>query len=435
MLFQKKFKNYVRQKVEGYTKTYFETHQQVRLIAVVGSVGKTSTKLALAAMLGQHFRLRLHEGNHNTEMSAPLAIMGIKYPDDVRSITQWRRVFRDAILRINAPPDVDIIIQELGADHPGDIMDFGRYLKPEMAIVTAITPEHMEYFVTMDAVAREELSVANFSKTIQINRDDVDGSYANLIGNPNINTYGTSEQAEYRFISESFSLNDGHVGKFYAPELPMPIEATIKVVGEHNIRPAVAAAMVAVKLGMSPQEIAAGFSRIKPIPGRMQLFEGQQNSTIIDDTYNSSPAAAKSAIETFLSLEAPQRIAILGSMSELGIVSEEEHRKIGQMFHPDDVEWVITVGDEAGKYLAPAAHANGCQVKSFKTSVEAGGFAHHYIRPNSLILAKGSQNGIFVEEAVKVILKNPSDNHRLVRQSPAWLAHKEQFFAQFEKLG
>lgn len=433
-MFQKKLKEYIRKKIEGYVQAYFTAHPEVRLVVVVGSVGKTSTKAAIATMLGQKYRVRFHEGNHNTEMSAPLAILGIKYPTDIRSISQWRQVFREAVLRINQPADVDVVIQELGADHPGDISDFGRYLHPDIAVVTAITPEHMEFFQTMDAVAREEMAAANFSKLAIINRDDIDGHYADLLTNPNADTYGTTRLAEYRFESESFYPRDGHTGSLIAPEFPEPVKAQIKVLGEHNLRPAVAAAVVGIKLGLTPAEIVAGFTRLIPVPGRMQLLDGLQNSTIIDDSYNAQPAAMQAAVNTFLSIDAPQRVAILGSMSELGTISAEEHAKIGRMFNPDNVDWVITVGDEAERFLATAAHGNGVQVKSFKNAVEAGGFAHSVMRDHALVLVKGSQNGIFTEEAVKVLLRRPEEMRLLVRQSPAWMAHKEEFFAQFSSV-
>ncbi len=430
-MFQKKLKNYVKQKIEGYTKAYFAAHPEIKLVVVAGSVGKTSTKMAISTMLGQKYRVRVHEGNHNTEFSAPLAILGIPYPEDVKSIKQWRNVFRAADARVLQASDVDVIIQEIGADHPGDISRFGTYLNPDIAVITSVTAEHMEYFQTMEAVAREELAAANFSKMAIINRDDIEGQYANYLTNPNVVTYGTSDTAEYHFSDQSFSLEQGHQGSFVAPEFPQPISATINVLGKHNVRPAVAAAAVGVKLGLSPAEIANGLNQITPVAGRMRLLPGTQNSIIIDDTYNSSPVAALGAIETFLGLESSQRIAIMGSMSELGAMSADEHAKIGAMFTPDNVDWLITVGEEAEKYLAPAAHHNGCQVKSYRSSVEAGAFAHAQLHPGALVLAKGSQNGIFVEEAVKILLRHPEDNRLLVRQSPAWMAHKEEFFAQF----
>lgn len=430
-MFQKKFKAYVKQKVEGYVKAYFAAHPDVKLVVVAGSVGKTSTKMAIATMLGQKYRVRVHEGNHNTELSAPLAILGVPYPEDIKSVSQWRKVFRAAQLRIAQPSDVDVIIQELGADHPGDIARFGSYLRPDIAVITSVTAEHMEYFQTMDAVAREELAAANFSKFALINRDDIEGQYAGYLTNPNVQTYGTSNAAEYYFESQTFAPSQGHQGMFYAQEFPQPISATVKVLGEHNLRPPVAAAVVGIKLGLSPAEISTGLSKLVPVAGRMQLLPGMKDSMIIDDTYNSSPLAAENAIRTFLGIDAPQRIAILGSMNELGTISAEEHAKIGHMLHPDDVDWVITVGEEANKSLASAAHSNGCQVKSFLNSVEAGAFAHSILKPGALVLAKGSQGGIFIEEAVKVLLRRPEDNRLLVRQSSAWMAHKEEFFAQF----
>lgn len=427
-----KFRVYVQKKMEGYVVSYFAAHPEVKLIIVAGSVGKTSTKTAIATMLRQRYRVRVHEGNHNTHMSAPLAILGIPYPEHIKSVGEWRKVFQQAEARILQPPDVDIIIQEIGADHPGDIAHFGTYLKPDMAIITAITPEHMEFFKTMEAVAQEEMAAANFSKLAIINRDDIDGQYAAFLTNTNLDTYGTSETAEYHFVQQDFNVQDGHTGEFVAPEFAgTTIPANIKVLGEHNIRPAIAAATVAVKLGLTPQEITSGLGQIRPVPGRMSLLEGVRGSMIIDDTYNSSPIAAESAIQTFHSLEAPQRIVVLGTMNELGDSSPTEHQKVGRMFRPDIVDWVVTVGEEAEKYIATAAHAQGCQVKSFENAVQAGAFVHGVIQEGALVLIKGSQDKGYLEETVKILLKHPEQGNLLVRQSPAWLAHKESYFSKF----
>ncbi len=424
-----KFRNYIQKKMEGYVVSYFQAHPEVKLVVVAGSVGKTSTKTALATMLGQRYRVRLHEGNHNTHMSAPLAILGIPYPEHIKSIGAWREVFRQAQARILQPADVDVIIQEIGADHPGEIEHFGTYLRPDIAVITAITPEHMEFFKSMETVAREELAAANFSQQAIINRDDIDGQYAAFLTNSNVTTYGTDQTAEYHFVDEHFSVQEGHAGYFVAPEFAsQTIPATVKVLGEHNIRPAVAAATVGVKMGLTPQEISQGFSHIRPIPGRMSLLEGIRGSMIIDDTYNSSPVAAYSAVETLYSLNAPQRIVILGTMNELGDASEAEHEKLGRMFRPDLVEWVVTVGDEAEKYLATAAKSQGCQVKSFTNPIQAGGFVRSVLEENGLVLIKGSQDRGYLEEAVKILLRTPEHGSMLVRQSPAWLAHKEQYF-------
>lgn len=422
------FKNYIQKKLENYVKTYFLKHPEVKLVAVSGSVGKTSTKIAIATVLSEKFKVRLHEGNHNSELSAPLAILGIDYPDNIRSLSAWLAVFNVAKKRISQPSDADVIVQELGSDRIGQVPQFGTYLRPDIGVVTAVSFEHMEYFKTIDAVAKEELSLANFSKMTLINRDDIDGEFAKYLTNSHVNTYGTNSAAEYHFISQNYSIGIGHNGEFFAPEWSKPISATINVLGDHTLRPAIAAGAVAIKLGMSSDEIAKGLAKIRSIPGRMNVLAGIENTIIIDDTYNSSPLAAESSLRVLYSLDVPQRIAVLGSMNELGDISEVEHEKIGQLCNPSELAWVITVGEMAEKYLAPAAKSRGCQVKSFNNALLAGAFVRSVLERGAAILFKGSEGGIFLEEAVKEVLQSPDDESKLVRQSTEWLEKKSDFF-------
>jgi UDP-N-acetylmuramoyl-tripeptide--D-alanyl-D-alanine ligase len=424
------FKNYIQKKLEKYVVKYFQKHPEVKLIVVSGSVGKTSTKRAIATLLSRHYRVALHEGNHNTHMSAPLAILGIDYPGNIRSIGAWLSVFAAARQRIKEPTGVDVIIAEIGTDRPGDIPHFGTYLRPYIGVVTAITPEHMEFFLSIEDVAQEELAAANFSQLAIINRDDIEGRFASFLTNGNVDTYGTTGLAEYRFEIQDFNIENGYVGSVITPEFDQPIPATIKVLGEHSLRPAMGAVAVAVKLGLTAPEIAAGLALIRPVSGRMNFLKGIDETIIIDDSYNSSPIAASSALQALYGLQAPQRIAILGSMNELGTTSAAEHEKLGMMCDPNMLSWVITVGDEAEKYLAPAARARGCQVKSFKSAIDAGSFVRSITHPGAAILAKGSQGGIYLEEAVKVLCVM-SEDIELVRQSPAWMATKTDFFSKF----
>lgn len=425
------FKTYVQKKLEKYVRQYFLKHPEVKLIAVAGSVGKTSTKRAIATLLSQKYRVAMHEGNHNTEMSIPLAILGVEYPEKVKSVGAWLSVFRAMRQRVKAPTGVDVIVAELGTDHPGEIAHFGTYLQPDIGVLTSITPEHMEFFNTIEAVAEEEMGVANFSKLALINRDDIDSKFASLLTNSNVDTYGTTGMAEYRFEIKDFSVDEGYVGMVITPDFDQPIAATVKVVGEHSLRPAMGAVAVAIKLGLGPDQIAAGLKQIRAVPGRMQILRGLEQSIVIDDTYNSSPLAASSALQTLYGLQAPQRIAVLGSMNELGASSAVEHEKLGAMCDPSLLAWVVTVGEEAEKNLAPAARARGCQVRSFKNAIEAGGFVHSVMERGAAILFKGSQGDIYLEEAVKVVALMTEDD-KLVRQSDAWMEIKDKFFSQFE---
>lgn len=423
------FKTFIQSKLERSVKKYFKKHPEVKLVAVVGSVGKTSTKIAIGTVLNEKFRVRLHEGNHNSELSAPLAVLGVEFPENIRSVGQWRAVFKAVRQRIKQPADVDVIVQELGTDGIGQIPHFGTYLQPDITVVTSVSPEHMEFFKTLDAVAAEELSAANFSRWALINRDDIPGVYAADITNANLNTYGTTDAAEYRFDSSDYTFEDGFSGVFIAPEYGAAVPVTLHLVGEHSTRSAVAAGAVAAKLGMTAEETARGMEKIRAVKGRMNILRGVNGTIIIDDSYNSSPLAAASALRALYQMNVPQRIAVLGSMNELGDITEAEHVAVGKLCDPIELAHVITIGEDAEKYLAPAARANGCHVVSFKSAIDAGAYVHKFLEPGGAVLFKGSQGGIYLEEAIKVVLHATDDEEQLVRQSAAWLKKKRDFFS------
>ena len=151
-------------------------------------------------------------------------------------------------------------------------MDFGTYLRPNIALVTAITPEHMEFFGSIEHVAQEELFVAKFSEYTLINRDDIDGRFADFLESANFSTYGTTGLAEFRFEQQQLDEN-GYSGTVIAPN-DIRFPATIKVVGEHSLRPIMGAVGAAMMLGLPVEDIIRGLSLLKPVPGRMNLLRG-----------------------------------------------------------------------------------------------------------------------------------------------------------------
>jgi UDP-N-acetylmuramoyl-tripeptide--D-alanyl-D-alanine ligase len=385
--------------------------------------------------LQTRYKVLFQEGNYNVEISVPMTIFDLPMPPlaKLRNPFTWLLQLWYMERKIRMPFSFEVILLELGTDHPGDIAHFKKYLHPDIAVITAVAPEHMEHFKTLDAVAKEELEAANYSDLAIINRDDIDESFAKYMNNSNVDTYGTSGVAEYHFLVDDFEAGKGFVGKFVSPDFgEQPV--ILRLAGEHNVKAAVAAGVVGAKMGLSAKEIVAGLEAVRPAKGRMNILRGLLDSTIIDDTYNSSPTAAIAALQTLYLFPSKQKIAILGSMNELGDYSQEAHEQVGAVCDPTLLEWVVTVGEEAERYLAPAASKKGCQVRSFRSPYEAGGFVHSVLAPKAVVLAKGSQNGVFTEEAVKVLLHSTEEESQLVRQGAEWIAKKEAQFDRFAGL-
>ena len=422
------FKNYVQRRLEKFVKKYFKKHN-VKLIVVVGSVGKTTTKYAIANVLARRYRVIFNPGNMNSkEISVQLAILGLDKPpkEKLRSPLAWMAIFSYIKKRIRKKPaDVDVIVQELGTARPGEIPHFSSYLRPDIAVVTAVSPEHMENFPGgMEEVAREELSVASYSDLTIINRDNVSDEYAQFADTTNLTTYGLNDGEYHLEILSGTPLN-GYECKFFGPEFPNGVHMTIRLLGEHSLKSALAAITVATKMKMSGEEIAAAIQEFRPVNGRMNPLRGAKGSTIIDDTYNAAPDAVKEAIRTLYQIEAPQRIAILGSMNELGEMSAEAHQEIGNLCEPTLLDWVITIGKDAENFLAPAAKKMGNKVRSFSNPVAAGIFVRNRIlEDGAVVLVKGSQNGVFAEEATKMLLGDAAEESKLVRQEFGWMEKK-----------
>lgn len=389
------------------------------VVAVVGSVGKTSTKLAIAEVLKTQKSVRFQVGNYNDRLTVPLVFFGHDNPS-MFDFFAWLKIFRSNKKQIKRKHFYDVVVIELGTDGPGQIKEF-EYIQPDITVVTAVTPEHMEFFDSVDDVAREELSVAEFSKKVVVNTDDVSSKYLKEINN--LLTYGLNK-ADYR--AETSPKKTKQMLKLDHGDLK--INKEINLVGAQGAKVALAAVAVANELDLTQANILNGLGKLKPFAGRMNILSGINGSTIIDDTYNASPAAVMAALDAMYSMKAPQKIAILGNMNELGAHSKKAHTQIGEYCDPKHLDLVVTIGPDANEYIASAARAKSCKVKSFDSPYAVGDFVKENLERGALILAKGSQNKVFAEESLKVLLKNPEDAQKLVRQSKAWLDIKNSQF-------
>lgn len=388
----------------GYQVRRLSKKNRFIVIGVAGSIGKTSTKLAIATILQNGFRVRYQEGNYNDLITVPLVFFKKQLPSLFNPIA-WLAVFWHNEKQIRQAYPFDIVVLELGSDGPGQIAEFKKYLKLEIAVITAITPEHMQFFKSLDSVAEEELEVQNFSGLLIANKDLCDEKYLSKVSQ--LLTYGIKTQADYTYEKMNIPKKSESFAEQYS---------------------ALAAAAVAQKLGLSQEIITAGIVGVKPFAGRMQKLAGINNSMIIDDSYNASPEAVKMALDTLYSSTAPQKIAVLGNMNELGDYSRQAHEEVGKYCDPKQIELVITIGPDANTYLAKAAEARGCRVERFDSPYKAGEFIKPLVKKSAIILVKGSQNKVFAEETVKILLAEPSEATKLVRQSPEWMDIKRKAF-------
>lgn len=397
-----------------------------KVIGVVGGIGKTSTKLAIAQTLGKSLRVRYQEGNYNDLVSVPLIFFGQPIPSLMNPFA-WLKIFADNAGQIKNSYPYDVVVVELGTDGPGQIAAFFKqYLELDLAVVTAIVPEHMEYFADLQAVAAEELSVASFSKRLIYNADLVAEEFRQALPAESI-SYGIKQTDVDYYLANVFHSAGGfegdikHQGEIF-------LHFSHEVVSETQLYSVLAAVIAGQECGLKRTQILEGIAMVRPVSGRLRRLKGINGSIIIDDTYNATPEAVKAGLETLYKLDAPQRIAILGNMNELGALSAAEHKAIGELCDPAKLNLVITIGPDANAHLAPAATAKGCTVKTFDSPYEAGEYVQGKVEPKAAIFAKGSQNRVFAEEAVKQLLADPEDAAKLVRQSNYWLQLKKKQF-------
>ncbi len=393
------------------------------VIAVAGSIGKTSTKQAIATVLSEHLKVRWQAGNYNEIISVPLIFFGQKMPHILNPFG-WLRVLIASELQIQGSYPYQVVVIELGSDRPGDLALFKQYLRTDYGVLTAISAEHMENFTDLDAVANEELVIADIAETMLVDANAVDTKYLKEL--TKALTFGEGPQT-CRISSKPLTM-----------KLRRPVTFTVKSGGSYSLEtsiigkqglPAMAAAvLLAHTLELTDKEIIAGLGKITPMAGRMQPLKGTKNSLLIDDTYNASPQAVVAALKTLYEIPASHKIAILGQMNELGKHSKVFHEEIGVLCDPKQLELVVTIGKDANKYLAAKAEKRGCKVMRCPSPYHAADIVRPLLKKGTIVLAKGSQNGVFAEEAVKELLLNHSDTTKLVRQSSAWLKIKGQQF-------
>lgn len=406
-----------------------------KVVAITGSVGKTSTKDAVYAVLSKKFHVRKSEKSFNSEIGVPLTILGLG--NAWGNPLHWIQNIVDGLLLVVTTKEYpEWLVLEVGADRPGDISSLSSWLKVDVAIITRLpeVPVHVEFFDSVEAVIEEKASLLDAVRpggTVILYADD----------ERTRKLESRLPAPDARFIFFGFSDEvDAWVSKFEVVRergvhnWPLGMRATITVdgesapveivgtLGQHAFLPAAAAAAAGSVLGVSMAEIVAGLESYDPPPGRVRLIPGIKGTLVIDDTYNASPAATVAALEALKLTKAPGRsIAALADMMELGRLSVEEHRKVGrEAAKACDV--LITVGVRS-RDIAQGALDNGMPestILQYEDSAKAAAELQNLIHEGDCVLVKGSQS-MRMEKIVEDIMQEPERaGELLVRQDREW---------------
>lgn len=400
-----------------------------QIIAVTGSVGKTSTKDAIFAVVGEKLVARKSVKSFNSEIGLPLTILGCKNGWSNPFI--WaKNIIKGLALIISYVHYPKWLVLEIGASKPGDIVRATKLITPDIVVVTRFSdvPVHVEFFKTPEELFEEKTNLVKALRNtgvLIVNADDErvlalrDKTKAKSL------TYGLSEGAMFCATNIQVAYENGvPVGTTFKLEYDGNVfPVTMKgVLGVQPVYSALAAIATGAYLKLNIIEILEKLSLHISPPGRMRLIPGLKGTTIIDDTYNASPVAAEAAVEALRSIKTKgRRIAVLGDMLELGKYTIDEHKKLGEQA-ASFADMIIAVGPRA-KYIIEGALDNDMSEKNlleFDESREAGKYLEGILKDGDVILVKGSQ-GVRMERVVEEVMGEPERASELiVRQDPDW---------------
>src|SRR3990167_8432059 len=406
-----------------------------KIVAVTGSVGKTSTKDAIYSVLSKSARVRKSEKSFNSEIGLPLSILGA--PNAWNNPFRWLQNIIDGVFMLvfNAQYP-EWLVLEVGADRPGDIRSLAKWLPVDIAVITLLPemPVHVEFFDSPEAVIEEKASIIDAIKpggVLALFADDprtLGLQHRLPAPDARIITFGFGEGADVRGEHVALLREEGSetwpigmTATITADGVTVPLEVA-GAVGPHAFLPALVAAAVGRALNKHLGDIVGALESYDPPPGRMRLVSGIKGTLIVDDTYNASPAATVAALDT-LAMIAPKgrKIFAIGDMLELGRHSVEEHRKVGA-HAAKTADFLVTVGFRA-RDIAAAALDNGMPEKNilqFEDSGKAGRELQNLLAEGDCVLVKGSQS-VRMERVVEELMQEPEQAERLlVRQDAEW---------------
>lgn len=390
-----------------------------RIIAVTGSVGKTTTKELIAAVLSTRYDVRANPGSYNSEFGVPLTILGEPMK---LSVKHWAGVLVRGLRLITQTHDYpELLVLEMGADRPGDMRYLTAMAPPDVAVVTNVRNVHLENYPSREAIVDEK---SNLVRNLQpngvavLNVDDTDTRMMRPLAPHGVIYYGLTPDANV-WISDDVFATEGISATLNVSETeggsPQTWLLKTRLLGRHQLSAAAAAVAVGLALEVPVGEALAAIADFTPPAGRGRLLSGRHGLRIIDDTYNASPQAMIDALAALQEMPGP-RWAVLGDMAELGAATAEEHRRVGEYLAPW-LDHLITIGDK-GALIGEAARRSGlgasnvthaANVREAAVVVDPGG-------AGGTVLVKASQATMYLERVVEALLLDPRDRRLLVRR-------------------
>ncbi len=355
-----------------------------KIVGVTGSVGKTTTKETLAALLGTKLRVLKSEGNLNNEYGLPLTLFRLD------------ETHQAAVL-------------EMGMSRRGELARLAAIALPDVGVVTRVSPAHLEFFASVDeiALAKRELieGLNGHTSTAVLNADDPRVAAFGAFAPGRVLTYGIEKQAFFmaQDIEDRGAL--GSAFDYVSPEGRVRLE--LNVPGRHAIANAVAALATASVWGIGAAEAQNVFRSLRAPAMRGELLRFSNGAALINDSYNSSPAALQAMTELLAATpNFRRRILAAGEMRELGTASPELHREAGQFAaKTGKIDWIVGVAGDAAQIVegAVAAGLPRARTKFFATPAEAAEFLASLIVSGDLLLVKGSR-GVKMEQIVEKLI-------------------------------
>ncbi len=350
------------------------------LVGVTGSVGKTTTREMIAAALSAKFRVYKTPGNSNSQVGVPITISEISKKDEVGVI-------------------------ELGMSEPGELTVIAKIAKIDMAVITNIGITHIEQLGSRENIYKEKMTIQDGLKddgVLILNGDD--DMLCNTRGKDGVTTiyYGTGANCDFR--AENINLNDGPA-KFTVVHGNERQDVVLGVMGHHNVMNALAAIAVCSQCDMTMEEAARGLKSFHGFKGRQQIHSGAKY-TILDDSYNASPASMKASLDVFKTLKPGSRhVAVLADMKELGDKVLEYHHDVGVHTANTGVELVITLGEACHALAEGMRSVSDVPVVEFLDKAEMVAYLEENLNEGDCVLFKGSNSMGLSEVAAHFVEK------------------------------